>query len=128
VRARLEGMDLHIEEAAQDLGANEWTTFWKITFPMILPGVVAAGLLAFALSIDDFVITNFNAGTTVTFPLFIYGAARQGVPAEVNVLATALLLVALVLMVGNLAWQRRKAREEMRRPDDMMLPAEEMAR
>ena len=120
VRARLEGMDLHIEEAAQDLGANEWTTFWKITFPMILPGVVAAGLLAFALSIDDFVITNFNAGTTVTFPLFIYGAARQGVPAEVNVLATALLLVALVLMFGNLAWQHRKAREEMRRPDDLL--------
>ncbi len=113
VRARLEGMDLHIEEAAQDLGANEWTTFWKITFPMILPGVVAAGLLAFALSIDDFVITNFNAGTTVTFPLFIYGAARQGVPAEVNVFATALLLVALVLMFGNLIWQRRKARSEV---------------
>ncbi len=120
VRARLEGMDLHVEEAAQDLGANEWVTFWKITFPMILPGVVAAGLLAFALSIDDFVITNFNAGTTVTFPLFIYGAARQGVPAEVNVLATALLLVALVLMFGNLAWQHRKAREEMRRPDDLL--------
>jgi spermidine/putrescine transport system permease protein len=120
VRARLEGMDLHIEEAAQDLGANEWTTFWKITFPMILPGVVAAGLLAFALSIDDFVITNFNAGTTVTFPLFIYGAARQGVPAEVNVLATALLLFALVLMVGNIVWQSRKAREEMRRPDDLL--------
>ena len=65
-------------------------------------------------------ITNFNAGTTVTFPLFIYGAARQGVPAEVNVLATALLLVALVLMFGNLAWQHRKAREEMRRPDDLL--------
>jgi len=130
VRARLEGMDLHIEEAAQDLGANEWTTFWKITFPMILPGVVAAGLLAFALSIDDFVITNFNAGTTVTFPLFIYGAARQGVPAEVNVLATALLLVALGLMVANLAWQRRKAREETR-PVEGMVPttsAAEMTR
>jgi spermidine/putrescine transport system permease protein len=72
------------------------------------------------------VITNFNAGTTVTFPLFIYGAARQGVPAEVNVLATGLLLVALVLLVANVAWQHRKAREEMRRPDDFM-PVSELS-
>src|SRR4051794_7482501 len=112
IKARLAGMDTHIEEAAMDLGANEWTTFRKITFPMIAPGVAAASLLAFALSIDDFVITNFNAGQTVTFPLFIYGAARQGVPAEVNVLATALLLVAVVGMVVNLMVQRRKARAE----------------
>jgi spermidine/putrescine transport system permease protein len=109
VKARLEGMDLHIEEAAMDLGANEWTTFRKITLPLIAPGVAAAALLAFALSIDDFVITNFNAGQTVTFPLFIYGAARQGIPPEVNVLATMLLLAALGLMALNLAWQKRKA-------------------
>jgi spermidine/putrescine transport system permease protein len=112
VKARLEGMDLHIEEAAQDLGANEWVTFRKVTLPLIAPGVAAAGLLAFALSIDDFVITNFNAGQTVTFPLFIYGAARQGIPPEVNVLATMLLLAALVLMALNLVWQRRKARAD----------------
>jgi spermidine/putrescine transport system permease protein len=116
VKARLEGMDLHIEEAAMDLGANEWTTFRKITLPLIAPGVAAAALLAFALSIDDFVITNFNAGQTVTFPLFIYGAARQGIPPQVNVLATMLLLAALVLMAVNLAVQRRRAALDSRVP------------
>jgi spermidine/putrescine transport system permease protein len=116
VKARLEGMDLHIEEAAMDLGANEWATFRKITLPLIAPGVAAAGLLAFALSIDDFVITNFNAGQTITFPLFIYGAARQGIPPQVNVLATALLLVALVLMALNLVVQRRRAALDARVP------------
>jgi spermidine/putrescine transport system permease protein len=123
VKARLEGMDLHIEEAAMDLGANEWTTFRKITLPLIAPGVAAAGLLAFALSIDDFVITNFNAGQTVTFPLFIYGAARQGIPPEVNVLATMLLLAALVLMALNLVWQRSKARADARVPAPPGAPA-----
>jgi spermidine/putrescine transport system permease protein len=112
IRARLEGMDTHIEEAAMDLGANEWTTFRKVTLPMIAPGVAAAALLAFALSIDDFVITNFNAGETITFPLFIYGAARQGIPAEVNVLATMILLVAVIGMIVNLILQRRKASSE----------------
>jgi spermidine/putrescine transport system permease protein len=110
IKARLEGMDQFIEEAAMDLGANRWTTFRLVTFPMILPGIAAAGLLAFALSIDDFVITNFNAGETITFPLFIYGAARQGVPPQVNVLATMLLLGALLLMGLNLLVQQRKAR------------------
>ncbi|MEA2404396.1 MAG: spermidine/putrescine transport system permease protein [Thermoleophilaceae bacterium] len=112
VKARLEGMDLHIEEAAMDLGANEWATFRKITLPMIAPGVAAAALLAFAISIDDFVITNFNAGQTVTFPLFIYGAARQGIPAEVNVLASALLFIALGLMALNVVWQKQRARRD----------------
>jgi len=112
IRARLQGMDNHLEEAAMDLGANEWTTFRKVTLPLILPGVGAAGLLAFALSFDDFVITNFNAGQTSTFPLFIWGAARQGVPPQVNVLATALLVIVLVLMLANLAWQRRAAQRE----------------
>jgi spermidine/putrescine transport system permease protein len=110
IKARLEGMDLHIEEAARDLGANEWTTFRKVTLPLIAPGVAAAALLAFALSVDDFVITNFNAGATVTFPLYIWGAARQGLPPQVNVLATMLLLAAVALMFVNLAAQRRKAR------------------
>jgi spermidine/putrescine transport system permease protein len=110
IKARLEGMDQYIEEAAMDLGANGWTTFRLVTFPMILPGIAAAGLLAFALSIDDFVITNFVAGETITFPLFIYGAARQGVPPQVNVLATMLLLGALLLMAVNLIVQQRRAR------------------
>jgi spermidine/putrescine transport system permease protein len=109
VKARLEGMDRYIEEAAQDLGATEWTTFRKITLPLIAPGLAAAGLLAFVLSLDDFVITNFNAGETQTFPLFIWGAARQGVPPQVNVIATALLLIALALMALNLLVQRRRA-------------------
>lgn len=107
VRARLEGLDLHIEEAAMDLGANQWTTLRKVTLPLIAPGVLAAGLLAFAISLDDFVITNFTAGQTVTFPLFIYGAARQGVPPQVNVVATGLLLIVIALMFVNLAVQRR---------------------
>jgi spermidine/putrescine transport system permease protein len=99
VRARLAGFDRNLEEAAMDLGANEWTTFWKVTFPLILPGVMAAALLAFSLSIDDFVITNFTAGRTVTFPMFIWGAQRIGIPVQVNVIGTLIFLVA-VLSVG----------------------------
>ncbi|HEY4096717.1 MAG TPA: ABC transporter permease [Baekduia sp.] len=114
VRARLEGMDRHIEEAAMDLGANEMTTFRKVTLPMIAPGVAAAALLAAAISIDDYVVTSFNAGQTQTFPLFIFGATRQGVPAEVNVLATLLLIVVLVLMGLNVMVQRGRGRRENR--------------
>ncbi len=106
VKARLEGMDPHIEEAAQDLGAGTWTTFVRVTLPMILPGVLSAAVLAAALSIDDYVVTSFNAGQTQTFPLFIFGATRQGVPPEVNVLATMLLLAVLVLMALNVLVQR----------------------
>jgi spermidine/putrescine transport system permease protein len=110
VKARLEGMDQHIEEAAMDLGANELTTFRKVTLPMIAPGVAAAALLAAALSVDDYVITSFNAGQTQTFPLFIYGATRQGVPAEVNVLASGLLFVVLAMLALNLLAQRSRGR------------------
>ena len=109
VAARLQGMDRHIEEAAADLGADGWTTFRLVTLPLIAPGLAAAGLLAFVLSIDDFIVTNFNAGGTLTFPLFIFGAARQGVPPQVNVLATILLLAAVALMLANLALERRRA-------------------
>jgi spermidine/putrescine transport system permease protein len=115
VKARLEGMDRHIEEAAMDLGATEWATFRKITLPMIAPGVAAAALLASAISIDDYVITSFNAGQTQTFPLFIFGATRQGVPPEVNVLATSLLVIVLILMGLNVLLQRRLAAREVRR-------------
>ncbi len=108
VKARLEGMDRHIEEAAMDLGATEWTTFRKVTLPMIAPGVGAAALLAAAISVDDYVITSFNAGQTQTFPLFIFGATRQGVPPEVNVLSTALLLIVLVLMALTVLAQRAR--------------------
>ena len=112
VKARVEGMDRHIEEAAMDLGATEWATFRKITLPMIAPGVAAAALLAAAISIDDYVITSFNAGQTQTFPLFIFGATRQGVPPEVNVLATSLLVIVLILMALNVAVQRRLAKRD----------------
>jgi spermidine/putrescine transport system permease protein len=115
VKARLEGMDRHIEEAAMDLGATEWTTFRKVTLPMIAPGVAAAALLSAALSVDDYVITSFNAGQTQTFPLFIFGATRQGVPPEVNVLATCLLLAVLILMGLNVLLQSRLAKRDAAR-------------
>src|SRR3954454_5511033 len=117
VKARLEGMARHIEEAAMDLGATEWVTFRKITLPMIAPGVAAAAMLAAALSIDDYVITSFNAGQTQTFPLFIFGATRQGVPAEVNVLATMLLLAVLALMGVNVLVQRSLSRRDAARAE-----------
>jgi spermidine/putrescine transport system permease protein len=112
VKARLEGMDRHIEEASMDLGATEWVTFRKVTLPMIAPGVAAAAMLAAAISFDDYVITSFNAGQTQTFPLFIFGATRQGVPAEVNVLATILLLAVLFLRGLNVLIQKRLARRD----------------
>jgi spermidine/putrescine transport system permease protein len=112
VKARLEGMDPHIEEAAQDLGAGVWTTFLRVTLPLIAPGVASAALLAAALSVDDYVITSFNAGQTQTFPLFIFGATRQGVPPEVNVLASGLLVVVLVLLGLNVIVQRARGRRD----------------
>jgi spermidine/putrescine transport system permease protein len=118
VKARLEGMDRHIEEASMDLGATEWTTFRKITLPMIAPGVGAAALLAAAISVDDYVITSFNAGQTQTFPLFIFGATRQGVPPEVNVLASAILIIVLLLMGLNVWVQKRLAARDRARVDD----------
>jgi spermidine/putrescine transport system permease protein len=108
VKARLIGFDRHLEEAAMDLGANPFTTFWRVTFPLIAPGVAAGGLLAFALSIDDFVITLFNAGSTVTFPLYVWGAARVGVPPQVNVIGTMIFLVAAGLMLVNVLVQIRR--------------------
>lgn len=110
VRARLVGFDRHLEEAAMDLGANETVTFFRVTLPLIMPGILAAGLLAFALSIDDFVITYFNAGTVTTFPLFVWGAARVAVPAQINVIGTAIFLIAIVGMLVNILWQNRRAR------------------
>ncbi len=108
VRARIAGFDRALEEAAMDLGANEWTTFRKVTLPLIAPGILAASLLAFALSVDDFVITNFNAGAEVTFPLFVWGAARVGVPPQVNVMGTIIFAAAVGLMLANVLYQRRR--------------------
>jgi spermidine/putrescine transport system permease protein len=113
VRARLSGFPTHLEEAAMDLGANELTTFWKVTFPLILPGIMAAALLAFSLSIDDFVITNFTSGGTVTFPMFIYAKARIGIPPQVNVVGTIIFLTAVGLVaISTLVSRRRMMRDE----------------
>ena len=108
VRARIAGFDRALEEAAMDLGADELTTFRKVTFPLIFPGILAAGLLAFALSIDDFVITQFTAGQTITFPLWVYGASRIGVPPQVNVMGTLIFAIALVGIALWVALQRRE--------------------
>jgi len=111
VKARLIGLDRHLEEAAMDLGANEWTTFRKITLPLLAPAMLAAALLGFALSIDDFVITYFNAGGTQTFPVFVWGIARVAVPPQVNVIASAIFIFAIVLALGNVFWQYRSAKQ-----------------
>jgi spermidine/putrescine transport system permease protein len=110
IRARLQGFDRALEEAAMDLGADEWTTFRKVTFPLIFPGILAAALLAFALSIDDYVITSFVSGKTITFPLWVFGVSRLGVPPEVNVLGTLIFVVAFVAIAAQVLWQRRQAR------------------
>jgi len=110
VKARLVGFDRHLEEAAMDLGANEWTTFRKITLPLLAPAMLAAALLGFALSIDDFVITYFNAGGTQTFPVFVWGIARVSVPPQVNVVASAIFLIAIGLALANVFWQYRSAK------------------
>ncbi|HXV06275.1 MAG TPA: ABC transporter permease [Solirubrobacterales bacterium] len=108
VRSRLIGFDRSLEEAARDLGANSLQTFRLVTLPLIVPGVFGGAMLAFALSIDDFVISNFNSGTTVTFPLYIFGAAQRGIPVEVNVIAM-LLFGTTALAMGFAAWQQRRA-------------------
>ena len=117
VRSRLIGFDRSLEEAAQDLGATPWQTFRLITLPLIMPGVLAAALLAFALSIDDFVITNFNAGSVVTFPIFIWGAARVAVPPQIYVIASMIFLFTLAMMLLTVWQQRRAERMAAVRPE-----------
>jgi spermidine/putrescine transport system permease protein len=117
VRSRLIGFDRNLEEAAQDLGANSFQTFTRITLPLIAPGVVAAALLAFALSVDDFVITNFNSGSTVTFPLFVWGAARVATPPQINVIASMIFFATLFIMMLTVLQQRRAERLAGMRPD-----------
>jgi spermidine/putrescine transport system permease protein len=110
VKARLAGLDPRLQEAAMDLYANEWQTFRRVTLPLVLPGIAAAALLSLSLSFDDFIITNFNSGTTVTFPMYVWGAAQRGIPREVNVIGTAVFLLAFVLVVVVQLRSRRKAR------------------
>jgi spermidine/putrescine transport system permease protein len=113
VRARIRGFDWTLEQAAQDLGATPLRTFMKVTFPLILPGILAASLLAFALSIDDFIITFFNSGPVQTFPLQIYGASRVRIPPQINVLASMILFLSVaILMTGTIAGMRKSAEKQ----------------
>jgi spermidine/putrescine transport system permease protein len=112
VKARLIGFDRHLEEAAMDLGATELVTFRKVTLPLLMPAIVSAALLGFALSIDDFVITYFNAGGTQTFPVFVWGIARVAVPPQVNVVASAIFLVSIGIALASVAWQHRTAKRQ----------------
>jgi spermidine/putrescine transport system permease protein len=117
VRSRLIGFDRNLEEAAADLGAGPFTTFRTVTFPLLAPGVIAAAMLAFALSIDDFVISNFNSGTTVTFPLYVYGVSLRGIPVQVNAIATLLFVVAILAAAAVIVQQRRAERMAKAAPE-----------
>jgi spermidine/putrescine transport system permease protein len=120
VRSRLIGFDRNLEEAAADLGATPMATFRTVTLPLLAPGILAAALLAFALSIDDFVISNFNSGTTVTFPLYVYGVALRGIPVQVNALATLLFAVTVVAIALVLIQQRRAEKMAEVRPEQKL--------
>jgi spermidine/putrescine transport system permease protein len=119
VRARLSGMDSSIEDAARDLGAGPFTTFTRVTLPLLWPALLAAGLLAFAMSIDDYVITSFVAGSTVTFPLFVYGAAKVGLPPQVLCFGTIIFFVGLLLALANGVLNRRHLAARAATEDDV---------
>ena len=109
VKARIASLDPRLEQAAMDLYATEFQTFRRVTLPLVAPGLAAAALLAFSLSFDDFIITNFNSGTVTTFPKFIYGAAARGIPAQANVIASAVFFLALALVIiGQVVSRKRK--------------------
>ncbi len=109
VRARMAGYDRSLEEAAQDLGATPWVTFRKITLPLIMPGVLAGALMAFALSIDDFVTSNFVSGSAVPFPVWVYGATRVGIPPQVFVFGTAIFAVGILCAISSVVISRKNA-------------------
>lgn len=110
VRSRLAGMNDDLEQAAQDLYATPNQTFWRITFPLVFPGILGAALLSFSLSFDDFIITNLNAGQRVTFPMYVWGAARKTVPMQINVIGTVMLLISIVVVVAGEVNNRRRQR------------------
>jgi spermidine/putrescine transport system permease protein len=114
VRARMHGFPRHLEEAGMDLGANEWTTFWKITFPLIFPGIMAAALLAFSLSIDDFIITNFASGTSTTFPIWVWASIKNNLPPQIHVIGTLIFGIAVSLVLASTLWERRRERRDRR--------------
>lgn len=110
VRSRLAGMNDTLEQAASDLYATPMQTFWRVTFPLVLPGILGAALLSFSLSFDDFIITNLNSGSEVTFPMYVWGAARVGVPMQVNVVGTLMLVLSLVIVITGELNARRRSR------------------
>lgn len=110
VKARLAGLDPRLQEAAMDLYASETQTFLRVTLPLVMPGIVAAALLSFSLSFDDFIVTNFNSGSVVTFPMFVWGASQRGIPPQINVIGTAMFVISfLVVLIGQIPNMRRKA-------------------
>ena len=110
VKARLQSLDPRLEEAAMDLYANPTATFLRVTFPLVLPGIVAAALLAFSLSFDDFIITNFVSGDTTTFPKFVYVSYLRGIPAQANVIGFSMFLIAVLLVIlGQVISSRRRS-------------------
>ena len=109
VRARVLTLDPSVEDAAKDLGAGPWDTFRLVTLPMILPGVIAGAMLAFALSIDDFITTEFTSGSFVTYPLWIWSVSRQGLPPQVNVMGSIVFAVGVLFAVANSVVSRRRA-------------------
>jgi spermidine/putrescine transport system permease protein len=127
VRARISGMDQAIEDAARDLGAGPLTTFVKVTVPLLWPGLLAAFLLAIAMSIDDYVITSFIAGSTVTFPLFVYGAAKVGLPPQVLCFGTLIFVVGVVVAVANGLLNRRHRRARATTEDALAAPSASVA-
>ena len=114
VRARIQGFDNNLEQAAGDLYANEWQTFWRVTFPLIFPGIMAGALLAFSLSIDDFIVTNFASGTTNTFPIWVWTTIRNSLPPQVNVIGTIIFSLAVGLVVVSTLVGRYRAQRAMR--------------
>jgi spermidine/putrescine transport system permease protein len=104
-------LDPRLEQAAMDLYANEWQTFRRVTFPLVLPGIAGAALLAFSLSFDDFIITNFNSGTVNTFPKFVYVSAGRGIPAQANVIGSAMFIIAVaIVIIGQVLGSKRKSK------------------
>ena len=108
VKARLVGMDARLEQAAMDLYANEWQTFRLITLPLATPGIVAAAMLSFSLSFDDFIVTNFTSGQSVTFPLYIYGSKLKDFPPQLFVVGTLMFFISFVFVIGGELWRRRR--------------------
>jgi spermidine/putrescine transport system permease protein len=112
VKARVMSMDPRLEQAAQDLYAGPAQTFLRVTLPIAAPGIAAGALLAFALSFDDFIITNFNAGSTVTFPMFVWGSAQRGTPVQINVIGTAMFLVAVLFVLMSMVIGNRRHKQK----------------